>query len=55
VLDQVDMPFLAALMRSFDDYPPLRRIAAALAGLKPKRRAADMSELVAMFPQGVIK
>jgi hypothetical protein len=49
------MPFLAALTRSFEDHPPLRRIAAAMAGVKPKKRADDLGELIAMFPQGVIR
>ena len=54
VLDQVDMPFLAALMRAFADYPPLRKIAAAFAGYKRPKRSNDLSELLAMFPDGKI-
>lgn len=48
------MPFLAALVRSFEDHPPLRKLAAALVGHKPKKRADDLSELLAMFPDGRI-
>ena len=54
VLDQVDIPFLAALMHSFEDNPPLRKISAAFIGYKPPKRANDLNELLAMFPSGKI-
>lgn len=54
VLDQVDMPFLAALRRSFEDYPPLRKIAAAFIGHKRPKRSNDLNELLTMFPSGKI-
>jgi hypothetical protein len=48
------MPFLAALTHSFEDYPPLRKIAAALIGHKRPKRSNDLNELLAMFPDGKI-
>lgn len=54
VLDQVDIPFLMALRRSWEDWPPLRKLAAAWAGHKPPDRGS-LADLVEMFPGGVIR
>jgi len=56
VLDQVDILFLEDLHRAWADFPPLRRLAAAALGHKPRARASrDFSALIAMFPGGKIK
>lgn len=56
VLDQVDIPFLEDLHRAWADFPPLRRMAAAYFGHKPRGRASrDYQALIAMFPGGTIR
>ena len=56
VLDQIDIAFLEDLHRAWADFPPLRRLAAAYLGHKPRGRASrDYQSLVAMFPGGTIK
>ena len=54
MLDQVDVPFLEDVHRSWKEAPPLRRMVAAFAGHKPPK-PADLSELLAMFPTGEIR
>jgi hypothetical protein len=56
VLDQIDIPFLDQLRRSFAECPPLRRLLAASLGYRPKPRASkEYHELLAMFPHGTIR
>jgi hypothetical protein len=56
VLDQVDMPFVEELRRTWAECPPLRRLLAAFLGYKPPPRASrNYHELLAMFPGGLIK
>jgi hypothetical protein len=55
VLDQVDIPFLEALHRAWDRHPSLRKIVAAALGHKPKHASADIGELLAMFPDGIVR
>ena len=56
VLDQVDILFLGDLQRAWAEAPPLRKLAAAYFGYRPKRRASrDYGALLAMFPGGKIK
>jgi hypothetical protein len=56
VLDQVDIAFLEDLNRAWADFPPLRRLAAAALGHKPRSRASrEYHALIAMFPGGTIK
>jgi hypothetical protein len=56
VLDQIDVLFLADLHRAWSDFPPLRRLAAAALGHKPRARASrNYQALLAMFPGGVIR
>ena len=56
VLDQVDVKFLEDLHRAWADFPPLRRLAAAALGHKPRGRASrDYQALLAMFPRGAIR
>jgi len=56
VLDQVDIPFLEDLRRAWAECPPLRRMAAAYLGYKPKARpSVNYHELLAMFPNGTIR
>ena len=56
VLDQIDCDFMDALGRSWADCPPLRRMAAAYLGIKPKDKPSkNLAELLGMFPGGVIK
>ena len=56
VLDQVDVLFLEDLHRAWADCPPLRKMAAAYLGFKPRAKASkNYSELLAMFPNGTIK
>jgi hypothetical protein len=56
VLDQVDIAFLEDLHRTWADAPPLRKLAAAYFGYKPRARASqNYHELLAMFPGGTIK
>lgn len=55
VLDQIDMPFLDDLQSAWANCPPLRRMAAAYLGYKPKARPSkDYHELFALFPTGKI-
>ncbi len=54
VLDQVDIPFLQTLRQSWEDYPPVRMLLAAMIGHKPKQRG-NIADLLEMFPDGVIK
>jgi hypothetical protein len=50
------MPFLEDLHRAWADCPPLRKMVAALLGLKPRAKASrDYRELLAMFPNGTIR
>ena len=56
VLDQIDVRFLEDLHRVWADYPPLRRLAAAALGHKPRSRASkNYQALIAMFPGGTIR
>jgi hypothetical protein len=56
VLDQVDIPFLEDLHRAWVDFPPLRRLAAAALGHKPRPRpSTNYQALIAMFPSGTIR
>jgi hypothetical protein len=56
VLDQIDIGFLEDLHRAWADFPPLRRLAAAALGHKPRARASkDYHALIAMFPGGAIR
>ena len=56
VLDQIDVPFLEDLNRAWSDFPPLRRLAAAYLGYRPRSRASrNYHELLAMFPSGAIR
>lgn len=55
VLDQVDMPFLEALQREWEDWPPIEVWVASYFGHKPKQRSSDFTELLAMFPGGQIR
>jgi len=56
VLDQVDAAFLEDLHRAWADFPPLRRLAAAALGHRPKGRASkNYQALIAMFPGGTIR
>ncbi len=56
VLDQVDMPFLAQLRRSWSQCPPPRRLIAAWLGYKPPALASrNYQDLLAMFPTGTIR
>ena len=56
VLDQVDIAFLEDLHRAWADWPPLRRVAAAYCGHKPRTRpSANYNELLTMFPNGTIR
>ena len=56
VLDQIDIAFLEDLHRAWSDFPPLRRLAAAYLGHKPRPRASmNYQELLAMFPNGAIR
>jgi hypothetical protein len=58
VLDQIDMPFLAALRRAWADCPPQRRMVAAYLGIKPaqsNQSRNNLEELAAMFPGTVTK
>ncbi len=56
VLDQVDIAFLEDLHRAWADFPPLRRMAAAALGHKPRARASrNYHELIALFPNGTIR
>jgi len=56
VLDQIDVLFLEDLHRAWADFPPLRRLAAAYLGHKPRaRRSRNYHELLAMFPGGTIR
>lgn len=56
VLDQIDACFLEDLHRVWADYPPLRRLAAAALGHKPRSRASkNYQALIAMFPGGIIR
>jgi hypothetical protein len=55
VLDQVDMPFLEALHRAWQDHPSLRKLVAVALGHRPKPRKSDLAELLAMFPDGVLR
>jgi len=56
VLDQIDIPFLEELRRTWTEYPPLRRLLAAWLGYKPRQRSSkNYHELLAMFPNGLIK
>jgi hypothetical protein len=56
VLDGIDVPFLEDLHRAWADYPPLRKLAAAYLGHKPRARSSkNYAELLAMFPAGRIK
>jgi hypothetical protein len=56
VLDQVDIPFLEDLHRAWTNFPPLRRLAAAALGYKPRSRLSrDYQTLLAMFPGGNIR
>jgi hypothetical protein len=50
----VDIPFIQALHRAWDQWPPLRKFVAAALGHKPKRRG-NLDELLAMFPDGTIR
>ena len=54
VLD-ITIPFLRALHREWENYPPLRMMVAAAFGHKPKKRSKDVAELLGMFPGGVIR
>lgn len=53
VLD-MKIPFLKALHREWENYPPVRMMVAAALGHKPKKRSKDFTELLAMFPAGII-
>ena len=56
MLDQVDVCFLHDLNRAWEDWPPLRKVAAAYLGHKPKEKPSkNFHELLAMFPGGVIR
>jgi hypothetical protein len=56
VLDQVDIRFLEDLNRAWAECPPLRRMAAAYLGYKPRaRQSKNYHELLAMFPSGAIR
>ena len=56
VLDQVDIAFLEDLHRAWADFPPLRRLAVAALGHKPRPRSSkNYHELIAMFPGGTIR
>ncbi len=56
MLDQIDTRFLEDLHRVWADYPPLRRLAAAALGHKPRSRASkNYHALIAMFPGGTIR
>jgi hypothetical protein len=56
VLDQVDCDFLDDLHRAWSDWPPLRKFYAARHGHKPPERPSkDFGELMAMFPDGMIR
>jgi len=55
VLDQVDVLFLEDLHRAWADCPPLRKMAAAYLGYKPRTKSSkNYRELLAMFPNGKI-
>lgn len=55
MLDQVDVFFLKNLHAEWADYPPLRVVVAALAGVKPRERGSkNFAELLGMFPAGRI-
>lgn len=55
VLDQIDVAFLEDLHRAWADFPPLRRLAAAALGHKPRvRPSRNYQALIAMFPRGTI-
>jgi len=56
VLDQIDARFLEDLHRAWADYPPLRRLAAAALGHKPRSRGSkNYQALIAMFPGDTIR
>ncbi len=56
MLDQVDASFLEDLHSAWADAPPLRKMVAAYLGYKPRARSSqDYRELLAMFPNGMIK
>lgn len=56
MLDQVDALFLEDLHRAWADAPPLRKMVAAYLGHRPRARPSrDFRELLAMFPNGMIK
>lgn len=56
VLDQVDVLFLEDLHRAWAECPPLRKMVAAYLGHKPPARSSkDYRDLLAMFPNGMIK
>ena len=56
MLDQVDACFLEDLHRAWADCPPLRRMAAAYLGYRPRQKpSTNYHELLAMFPGGAIK
>lgn len=48
------MDRLKALENEWEQLPTTDQLAAAYMGFKPKKKAADVSELLSMFPGGVI-
>lgn len=56
VLDQVDVLFLEDLYRAWADCPPLRKMAAAYLGYKPRATSSrNYRDLLALFPNGTVK
>ena len=56
VENTVTMARLEAYGRYWENHPPLHVIAAAMAGVEPKKKKklADLSELISSFPTGAI-